>query len=574
MVPHALERAKGAPRGQANGNVGHPDLQPREPDALEDGGPADHIDGCDPTKEARAVRPAGLRAPRDFVGALACRRGHWAEFINLARPLYEDPKFEEYERSYKLRVRDQFLKSRQKVLTGEKDWLDELKRAFRQTDNNLTAWQVHEGFLEWAGSNPDDALAALEAIWDEGPAGPERIDAFLSKVPKTAVSGPGGRLALAALLLMTLDPQYPPYRSSAFDKAYELTDFPAPPKKASEGQVYERALSFLDQFIEEAATRGLKLRDRLDAQGLTWAIKGWTDQQPAPQPLPDGPTDRKGNLRKLSEELLLEERELETIAQLLLNKFQVIFYGPPGTGKTYVAQRIAHHLAEPEGRVELVQFHPSYAYEDFVEGYRPSSDGSGFALRPGPLKRFASLARDNPDHQYVLVIDEINRGNLAKVFGELYFLLEYRHQGLTLQYSEEHFSLPKNLLIIGTMNTADRSIALVDAALRRRFFFFPFFPDQSPIKDLLSRWLKKHKPELAWVADVVDVANKRLGDRNMAIGPSFFMRLDLDERWVSAIWKHSVLPYIEEQLYGQRERLAEFELEALHALASGGKEAD
>ena len=163
----------------------------------------------------------------------------------------------------------------------------------------------------------------------------------------------------------------------------------------------------------------------------------------------------------------------------------------------------------------------------------------------------------------MLVIDEINRGNVARVFGELYFLLEYRgpdHE-ISLQYSNKKFSLPNNLWFIGTMNTADRSIALVDAALRRRFHFVPFFPDQPPVKDLLRRWLAIHKPDLLWVADdILDEANAKLDDRNLAIGPSHFMRPDLDEEWVKLIWDHSILPYIQEQLFGETERLAEFEL--------------
>jgi 5-methylcytosine-specific restriction enzyme B len=149
------------------------------------------------------------------------------------------------------------------------------------------------------------------------------------------------------------------------------------------------------------------------------------------------------------------------------------------------------------------------------------------------------------------------------VFGELYYLLEYRKSEITLQYDGSKFRLPENLWLIGTMNTADRSIALVDGALRRRFYFVPFFPSDPPIRGLLERWLSKHKPELAWVAAAVNRANELLHDRNAAIGPSHFMRLDLDEAWVELIWSHAVLPYVEEQLFGEAERLKEFELDAL-----------
>jgi hypothetical protein len=275
-----------------------------------------------------------------------------------------------------------------------------------------------------------------------------------------------------------------------------------------------------------------------------------------------------GNLDALADQLLLNPGYLRNVQRLLEDKRQVIFYGPPGTGKTFVARRLAQLFAgDPEiddeaGWHRLVQFHPSYAYEDFVEGYRPTSDGT-FALRSGPLKRIAEAAAAEPGSIHVLVIDEINRGNVAKVFGELYFLLEYRDEAIELQYSDTPFRLPGNLWIIGTMNTADRSIALIDAALRRRFHFVPFFPDQPPVAGLLRRWLQRHKPELEWVADRVDAANANLGDRHAAIGPSHFMRANLDEEWVERIWEFSIMPYIAEHLFGEEERLDEFRLDAL-----------
>ena len=177
--------------------------------------------------------------------------------------------------------------------------------------------------------------------------------------------------------------------------------------------------------------------------------------------------------------MLLDVDFLENIAVLLDEKRQVIFQGPPGTGKTYVAQKLAACLAGSADRVTLVQFHPSYAYEDFMQGYRPAlvNGQLSFELMDGPLLRAAASAREEPGAKHFLVIDEINRGNLAKVFGELYFLLEYRDHEIDLQYGDKKFRLPPNLYIIGTMNTADRSIALVDLALRRRFYFVEFHPD-------------------------------------------------------------------------------------------------
>jgi MoxR-like ATPase len=272
---------------------------------------------------------------------------------------------------------------------------------------------------------------------------------------------------------------------------------------------------------------------------------------------------------ELANDLLYDEADLRTIARLLDDKRQVIFQGPPGTGKTYAARELARFLAKSNERVTLVQFHPSYAYEDFVQGYRPtltSGGQAGFELRDGPLVDAARKARDEPDSPHFLIIDEINRGNLAKVFGELYFLLEYRAEDMTLQYAgdrDKPFSLPENLYIIGTMNTADRSIALVDLALRRRFHFVEFHPDKAPVAGLLDRWLEKNAPpSMAWVADVMRRANTKLNDRQAAIGPSYFMT-DLDEEKVRLVWEHNVLPYVEEHLYGETDRLAEFDLDKL-----------
>ena len=294
---------------------------------------------------------------------------------------------------------------------------------------------------------------------------------------------------------------------------------------------------------------------------------------PAEPPAPE-PIERKRDLDDCAEEWLIDAKWLREICALLEDKGQLIFQGPPGTGKTWLARKLAQHLAGNGGESRLVQFHPSYAYEDFVQGYRPTvTDGNaGFSLRNGPLLEMAGRARKAPDEKHFLVIDEINRGNLAKVFGELYFLLEYRDEEMRLQYSDEPFSLPKNLYLVGTMNTADRSIALVDMALRRRFYFVKFHPDKPPIEDLLGRWFRKHPPQVDWVESVVAKANAELNDPHAAIGPSYFMKKDLDEETARRIWEHSVLPYIEERLFGRRDQLANFELEKLRKGADADTE--
>ena len=365
--------------------------------------------------------------------------------------------------------------------------------------------------------------------------------------------------------------EYPPFGITLFDNSYERTGYRQPESGAHEEVLYEHALRFLDQFIEEAKSRGLELDDRLAAQSVAWAIyQGRAQTIETPITEEDTSDDpQPSDLQELADELLLRVDFLEEIDTLLAERQQIIFQGPPGTGKTYVAQKFAQHIAESKDRVTLVQFHPSYAYEDFVRGFRPMLENgqAGFALQDGALLLASQRARNEPDAKHFLIIDEINRGNLAKVFGELYFLLEYRDEAIRMQYQgkgEKDFWLPKNLYIIGTMNTADRSIALVDLALRRRFYFVEFHPDKEPVKGVLGLWLEKNVPDLEWVARVVVEANELLkDDKHAAIGPSYFMREGLDKAKVRRIWQHSVLPYIEERLFGDEDRIKQFDLKKL-----------
>ena len=267
-----------------------------------------------------------------------------------------------------------------------------------------------------------------------------------------------------------------------------------------------------------------------------------------------------------AERLLMDPTELVKIADLLWERKQIILYGPPGTGKTYLARELARYLTD-DGAVKLVQFHPSYTYEDFFEGFRPESGGSGtltFTLRAGPFRDFAEVAGANPTTAYILIIDEINRANLAKVFGELYFLLEYRDESISLQYSpDKEFTLPQNLFLIGTMNTADRSIARIDTAMRRRFAFVELDPRIPPVTGLLSRWLDEHNlPQEA--ALLLDELNRRIADSDAAIGPSYLMdkRIYQREDGLGRVWQYSIMPLLEDLFYGQRD------LEELYGLLS------
>lgn len=178
-------------------------------------------------------------------------------------------------------------------------------------------------------------------------------------------------------------------------------------------------------------------------------------------------------------EVFITEQQYNTLAALLDNKMNIILQGAPGVGKTFAARRLAWSIMgeKDDSRIEFIQFHQSYSYEDFIMGYRPDEFG-GFELKEGVFYCFCDKARNDPDKKYFFIIDEINRGNLSKIFGELLMLIEkdYRKESARLAYRDENFSVPENLYIIGMMNTADRSLAMIDYALRRRFSFFDMSP--------------------------------------------------------------------------------------------------
>ena len=532
----------------------------------------------------------------------------WDALIEWTRMFYMWDRFQEAERDYKMEIAHTLSSVRDMLLDGFPNWDAGLKGP-RSPGYHMVNWRVYSAFRNLLDKDKVLVGSVLREFWESaGRMTPEeRIRQFEERI----AVGPSGQLA-AAFLLADDPASNPPYRAEYLNRAYQLVGRERDEVGDPGGRRYRRMLNFLDEFMRRSEARNLHIRDRLDAQSLLWCVILYgTDRPPAsewpeglklsydaylhgdtvqpppppselrlePEP-PDAPEPdiatpadpwSQESLETLADELLWDQGDLAEVIADLQEKRQVIFYGPPGTGKTYVARRIAQHCRQHGGDSAVVQFHPSYSYEDFVEGFRPRiHDGQpGFELVPGPLLRIAAQAAANPDATHILVIDELNRGNVAKAFGELYYLLEYRNEEIQLQYSGpgQRFRLPDNLWLICTMNTADRSIALMDAALRRRFYFAPFFSNQPPVEGLLHRWLERHNPEMAWVADLVDLANEKVGDRHLGVGPSYFMvdPGELDESRVRRIWKRAVIPYIEEQFFGNEDRLVEFEFDALRA---------
>ncbi len=261
------------------------------------------------------------------------------------------------------------------------------------------------------------------------------------------------------------------------------------------------------------------------------------------------------SLSKLASDTSIEEEVLQRWVRAIERKKQAILYGPPGTGKTYAAKLLAKHMISgSDGFSDIVQFHPAYAYEDFMQGIRPQTRSDGnldFKLIPGRFLDFCVEAKKRSG-KCVLIIDEINRANLARVFGELMYLLEYRDESIPLSQGE-HLSIPKNVNLIGTMNTADRSIALVDHALRRRFAFLPLYPNFN----ILKEFHKDNDFPIKSLIEILEKLNTEIDDKHYHIGITFFLNKKLKDN-IEDIWKMEIEPYLEEYFYDQPEKAKEF----------------
>ena len=249
---------------------------------------------------------------------------------------------------------------------------------------------------------------------------------------------------------------------------------------------------------------------------------------------------------------------LERLIRTLERKQQIILTGCPGSGKTYLADKLAQYLtSDTNGLIDIIQFHPAYNYEDFMQGLRPITDDQNnlaYKVVSGRFLEFCEQAR-NCQGNCVLIIDEINRANLAAVFGELMYLLEYRDRQIKLAGSREPFSIPKNVYLIGTMNTADRSIALVDHALRRRFAFIELRPDYNILR--LWHHQKQTNIEIEYLIQVLKKVNDAIGDPHYHIGISFFLDENLREN-IADIWELEILPYLEEIFYDSPDKFQTF----------------
>ena len=268
-------------------------------------------------------------------------------------------------------------------------------------------------------------------------------------------------------------------------------------------------------------------------------------------------------------EVYIPEAEYDKLVGVLSLKKNIILQGAPGVGKTFIAKRLAFSMmgVKDVERVMMVQFHQSYSYEDFIMGFRPSS--GGFELKRGAFYNFCKKAEIDGENDYFFIIDEINRGNLSKIFGELFMLIENDKRGLSLQllYSDEMFSVPKNIYIIGMMNTADRSLAMLDYALRRRFAFFeikPGFTTDGFREYRMNLGNERLDKLITCVEDLNNViANDESLGEGFCIGHSYFCNLmteTIDDQVLSGIIEYELIPLLKEYWFDESEKVRDWSI--------------
>ncbi len=533
----------------------------------------------------------------------------WDEYLAEAQARWETIKQQE---SYKSDLAEALEKARNALLRDEPNWAELVTEAVMHKRNNIIDWRENKAKFEKCVSNYPDAMRdALDKMWSEDDRTPgDRIRAFDSRISENMLGisqkAVGTRLTITSYLIMGLDIlRYPPYQVSRFDKTYEYLDYPQPSADDA-GSQYEHALGFLDRIIEEAKKRGMNVpKSRLDAQSIVFDLNKWVPEKLKPRPngLPKrnqkmshplntilyGPPGTGKTWHTVTRAVaIIEEKDVSEVEKEKRDEVKRRF-------------EIYRDRNRDDGQIEMVTFHQNTTYEDFIEGIRPvlnndqaSANGQAtgepqrsvsaaagvltdinddeqssseddkpgevqYEMREGVFRRIAKRAEAKRDQQrYVLVIDEINRGNIARIFGELITLIEDSKRTdaddeawVTLPGSQDTFSVPPNLYLLGTMNTADRSIALLDTALRRRFKFIEMMPNPS------HEGVNKNVDGVD-CSRLLKAMNNRIAvllDREHQIGHTYFLKVNTLQKLAEA-FQHGVLPLLQEYFYEDWEKIS------------------
>lgn len=466
-----------------------------------------------------------------------------------------------------------------------------LSKSLSKTDNLLTtSYDFSRKMIEfYAEQNPEEVRSMFMQLFDENIDLIERINGFIARSDKLLETyGPEGKqhYQKEGTITTYLWLRYPDiYYIYKFRQVKALSDRLESNYKFKQGasttniRTYTKFYNEVRDVISEDSELIKMFTSALTEDcypdpyfvtltaDIAYFSKDYKEIPPTP------PVDKlfripPYNKGKFLEEVFMSEEKYDKLAAVLLNKKNIILQGAPGVGKTFSAKRLAYSLisAVNEDAIEFVQFHQNYSYEDFMMGYKPSE--ASFELKKGVFYRFCKKAEADLDAKYFFIIDEINRGNLSKIFGELLMLIEndYRGTSATLAYNDEKFSVPKNLYIIGMMNTADRSLAMIDYALRRRFSFFemePGFETEGFIQYQQSLKNETFNDLLAKVIELnSEIASDRSLGRGFCIGHSYFCgrnELSCTDEWMQEVVDYDILPMLGEYWFDDQEKYQRWE---------------